>query len=497
MEASAQLTGLAVVALAALLCGMVMARFNQPALVGYIVAGILLGPSALGVVQDREQIGLLAELGILMLLFIIGTELSLRAFMVTWRMALAAVALQIAASVAVIFAFSSLLGFSMPLSILLGFVVALSSTAVAIKMLEEVGELRTRVGRITVGILIAQDLAFLPMLLIVEHLGAGGIGLAAIGKIVVAVLLLALLVKALSRRRRIDLPIARVVVGHADLSPLTGLVYCFGAGAVFGLMGLSAAYGAFLAGLVIGRSAQREQMVQAIRPVQSLLVMTFFLSIGLLIDLQFIFNNLGTVFLLLLVVTLFKTAMNVAIMRLMGETWQRAFLQGVMISQLGEFSFLLAAGGLAAGAIGQQDFRLVISVTVLSLALSPIWLITARRVRGLAASGVSSLREILDATWGGEAAALRKGSTRLVLATGSLGERLGRWLIDNRPGRKTPQPANDDEDPPAPTPAPVKAPEPRNTHQTIAAIGDQVRRAAGYAGPADPADENRTEGSNS
>lgn len=472
MEASVELTSLALVALAALVCGMAMARFNQPPIFGYILAGVLLGPSVLGVVEDREQIELLAELGVLLLLFIIGTELSIRAFMVAWRMALMAVALQVGASLAVIFACSSLLGFSFQLSVLLGFVVALSSTAVAIKMLEEIGESRTRVGRVTVGILIAQDLAFLPMLLVVEHLGSVSVGETALAKIVLAVLLLVLLVRWLSRRRRIDLPVARAVVGNADLSPLTGLAYCFGAGAVFGLMGLSAAYGAFLTGLVIGNSAQREQLVQAVRPVQSVLVMAFFLSIGLLIDLGFIIDNIATVLTLLGVVTLFKTAMNVGILRLLGESWQRAFLQGVVLSQLGEFSFLLAAGGLATGAIGQADVRLVITVTALSLMLSPIWLITARRLHGLATGGVSSFRDVVNAAYGGEAAAVRHGSTRLARMVIAAAMWIGGVVPSRRPkaSAAAPSPANDDA---------TAESETGDTAETIAAIGAKVRAAAG------------------
>ena len=423
MGHAAELTGFAVVALSALIGGMIMARVHQPPMVGYILAGVALGPSGLGLVEDREHVATLAELGILLLLFLIGMELSVRAFLAYIRLAVTAVALQVAASVTVILACSKLLGFSLSLSILLGFVVALSSTAVAIKMMEETGELRTRVGRVAVAVLIAQDLAFLPMLLIVQNLGAGEFGLAAAAKIALAVGLLGALMWALKRRRRINLPFARIVIGHADLSPLTGLVYCFGAGALFGLLGLSAAYGAFLAGLIVGKSAQREQMITSVRPIQSILVMVFFLSIGLLIDLGFIADNIGTVLLLLFVVTLFKTALNVGILRFLGEQWKRAFLQGVLISQLGEFSFLLAAAGFAAGAIGAEGSRLVISVTALSLVLSPFWLVTARRVHGIART-VSSLREILDAAYGEEAAAVRDGSTRIARQLGDAAHRL-------------------------------------------------------------------------
>ncbi len=416
MDPHVNLTGMALVGLSALLCGMLMARLRQPALVGYIIAGVLLGPSAFGVVENRDQIGGLAELGVLLLLFLIGTELSVRFFMVTWKMALAAVGLQIAGSLGAIFLCSIFLGFSAAESVLLGFVIALSSTAVAIKILEEIGQLRTRTGRIAVAILIGQDLAFLPMLLIVENIGGGTLGLWEIVQICGSVLVLVLLVQKLNKRR-VDLPFARIVMGNIDLSPLTGLVYCFGFGAVFGLFGLSPAYGAFLAGLVIGRSSQREQMIHSVRPVQSVLVMVFFLSVGLLIDLKFITENLGTVLVLLLVVTLFKTALNIGIMRLMGESWQRASLQGLTLSQLGEFSFLLTTTGLSAGAIGEEQSRLVIAVTVLSLTISPLWLTSARRVHGLTSRRINTLRELVDAAYGDEVEVVRRGSRRFAIVT--------------------------------------------------------------------------------
>ncbi|CAN0567554.1 unnamed protein product, partial [Laminaria digitata] len=138
--------------------------------------------------------------------------------------------------------------------------------------------------------------------------------------------------------------------------------------------------------------------------------------VGLLIDLKFIADNLSTVLVLLLIVTLFKTAMNIGIMRLMGESWQSASLQGLTLSQLGEFSFLLAATGLSAGAIGQEQSRLVIAVTVLSLAISPLWLTTARRVHGLASRRINTLRELVDAAYGDEVQVVRRRSRRLAIA---------------------------------------------------------------------------------
>ena len=447
MPGQTELTGLAVVAVAALACGILLTRLRQPAIVGYIIAGVLLGPSGLALVEDRSLIAALAELGVLMLLFVIGMELSLRALARVWRLALVATALQIAVSVGVMLALSRLLDWSVALSILLGFVVAVSSTTVAIKILEDIGQLRTPAGRLAVGVLIAQDLAIVPMMLIIDATApAHAFDLGAVAAIIVAVGVLSLLIRYLTRRRRVSLPFGRVVAGSLDLTALTGLAYCFGAAALSGLVGLSAAFGAFLVGLVIGNSAERVVMLNATKPIQSVLLMIFFLSVGLLIDLGFIWRELGTVLLLLLFVTVLKTALNVGILHGLGTRWYRAFLAGTVLGQIGEFSFVLVAAGVAAGTIGADGERLMVAVIALSLVISPLWLLTARRLHGLATTGVSTLGQLLGAVYGHEKALVDRAaahlgrhwarraagpqrSWRAALAPTTLGPSARRWWI--------------------------------------------------------------------
>jgi CPA2 family monovalent cation:H+ antiporter-2 len=303
---------------------------------------------------------------------------------------------------------------------LLGFVVAISSTAVAIKMLEELGELRSRTGQITIAILVVQDLAVVPMMLIVGSFGGtgdagaagGGSGVEVPIKVGLSVGFLALLVFYLLRRERLRLPFARVVGRNQDLIPLSGLAFCFGAAAVSGLLGLSAAYGAFLAGLVVGNSTSRRVMIHHTAPIQAVLLMVFFLSIGLLLDFAYIWNNLGSVISIVFFVAVLKTALNVVFIRIMGQPWPRAFLSGAVLAQLGEFSFVLAALGLSAGAIDDESHRLIVAVTVLSLLASPFWLGTARRLHGVALLGITSGRETLRLTFGPEALALARSSLR-------------------------------------------------------------------------------------
>lgn len=401
-QAHTALTGIAAVALAALICGVLMERVRQPAIVGYIVAGVLLGPSGLALVQDRSGIDSLAELGVLLLLFLIGMELSLRAFRRVWRLALATTVIQISASVGVMLIAAKVIGWSTPAAILFGFVVAISSTAVAVKILEGLGELRTRTGRIAVGVLIAQDLAVVPMMLSINAMGGEEVNWLVVPKVLFSVIFLVGLILYLSGGRKVRLPFSEVVAGHADLLPLSALGFCFGLAALSGVLGLSAAYGAFLAGLIIGNSTNRHSMLQATQPIQSVLMMVFFLSIGLLIDLDYIWDNLTLVLALFMLIAVFKTVISVLALGLLGQAWHHAFLAGIMISQVGEFSFLMAVIATDVGVISESEGRLVVAVTVMSLGLSPIWVIAARRLQLLVSYGITESRELMRLMYGPE-----------------------------------------------------------------------------------------------
>ena len=424
---TSNITELAIVVVGALGCGLVMRRFRQPILLGYILAGAVLGPSGFGFVENREQIQLLAELGVLMLLFFIGMELNLRDFRAVWKVAVLTTAFQIVVAFLGMYLLGRLLDWPLTLTVVVAFVVALSSTAVAIKMLEEIGEKRTRVGYVTIGILIAQDLAVIPMILIIGAFhGEGGIGTLAILKIAISIVFLGLMIAYLGKRKRVRLPFSKSIGRANDLTPLAGLGFCFGAAAVSGVLGLSASYGAFLAGLVIGNSTIRRAMIHYTAPIQAVLLMVFFLTIGLLIDVAYIWANLGTVVMLVFFVAVLKTALNIGLMRALGETWPRAFLSAVLLAQLGEFSFILAAQGLAVAAIDWESHRLLVAVTVLSLMMSPVWLEAARRLHRIALLGITSGRETLRLTVGPEALALDR-SRGLVFA----------WLARRRrPGAK-------------------------------------------------------------
>lgn len=443
------LTGIAIVVLAALACGIGMERLRQPAIVGYIVAGVLLGPSALGIVSSRDTVDLLAEMGVLLLLYVVGMELSLRIFKRLWKVALVATLMQIGVSTGVMLLLSRAFGWPFGVALVTGFAVALSSTAVAIKILDDLGETKTKAGRITIGVLIAQDLAVVPMMLAIDSMAGGGFDWLAVPKIAASILFLVGLIWYLSRGPKIRLPFLTGVAGNVDLKPLAALAFCFGAAAISGLLGLSVAYGAFLAGLVIGASTERHAMMAATQPIQSLLMMVFFLSVGLLLDLGYIWNNLGIVMTMFFLVAVFKTALNVGALRLLGQDWQTAFVASLMMAQVGEFSFLLSMLAVSNGVITQEDSRVIVAVTVLSLALSPLWVTTVRRLRALAAQGITEVGELTRLVYGREADFVAETFDEARSKGRALAWKAGAWVREKRAKREAGKAL-------APKPAPKK-----------------------------------------
>ncbi|MBT5911943.1 MAG: cation:proton antiporter, partial [Rhodospirillaceae bacterium] len=381
MHVDPNLTAIAVVFSVALLCGLLLMRLKQPAIVGYILAGMILGPSGFGIIEETSAAKTLAELGVLLLLFLIGMELSLRAFKTVYKIAFFVVLIQIVLSVCTTSLVALVMEWSVQQGILLGFVLAVSSTAVTVKVLDDIGELRTQFGRITVGVLIAQDLAVVAMLLIIEALNPNAsFDYSIIWRTAVALIIVVVLIKFLSRRERMRLPLRSAFGVDREVVPIAALAFCGVCATASGLMGLSTAFGGFLAGLVVGNSSERQIVLRGTRPIQSVLLVVFFLSVGLLIDINFFFENLGTLLVVFILATVAKGLINVVALRISGQPWEQSVIAGVTLGQIGEFAFVIASVGLTVGAINTDGYKIAVAVIALSLMLGPVWVALERHL---------------------------------------------------------------------------------------------------------------------
>lgn len=377
------LSHLALILFLAFVGGLFLQRLRQPTLVGYIVVGMLIGPGLLGLQGNDPLVHELAELAVILLMFMLGLELDIKQFRRSMRPALIITGLQISIGLMFMLGFSSLLGWSWQLGILLGFVVSLSSTAVAMSMLWELRASQSSAGRLATAILIAQDLAVIPMLLIVATLGGDSVTFEDSLRIIFAIVVIVGSIVAIGYIQKHPglLTRAERVLGIGHAQPVVaGMALCFGAAAVSGAVGLSAAYGAFSMGLLLGNVGTLGVAYRnAIHSIHDLLIMVFFLSIGLMLNPSFILENILTISAILGIVLIMKTLCNTIILRALHIPFKSALILSAVLGQIGEFSFVLITLGAANGFIKNTDYQIALSVIALSLAFSPLWLALVRR----------------------------------------------------------------------------------------------------------------------
>ena len=379
-----QLTQITLILCSALIGGVVLRRLKQPPLIAYMLVGVLLGPSGAGLIEASANISLLAEIGITLLLFIVGLELSLQSFKRVYKKTLLIVLIQILASVGLTLIIGQVFGWSLARSLMFGFAISISSTAVAIGVLEDIGELRSEIGSFAVGISVAQDLTVPFMIIILMSLsGDSGFQLTDGLKLGAAAILLVGLMAYLMKRQRLSIPILRGLPNHSNLLGLMALSLCFVTASLSGALGLSAAFGAFMAGLIIGASKDRQRVLNTVLPIQDLLMMVFFLSIGLLVDISFIFDHALQIAALSGATIFVKSIVNVLAIRLVGQSWKNAAIAGFSIAQIGEFSFVLAALGLERIIITGDGYKYLVATIALTLLISPLWLGLARKLDGM------------------------------------------------------------------------------------------------------------------
>jgi CPA2 family monovalent cation:H+ antiporter-2 len=367
---------IAVIILLSSLVAIFFSKLKQLPMIGYVIAGVIIGPYFLQIIESEEEIRFLAEMGVVLLLFILGMELPLKSFRESYKVAVPATFLLIVLSVVGVFIIGHNTELSTPEKIAYGFIVSLSSTAVAVKILENIGLIKKGTGQIAISVLIAQDILFVPMIITLNALGSSsGFDFWFMPKIFVAIGGLIALIAYLSKKEKVHLLFETTIQKHNELIPVAALTWCFVGAGFSEYIGLSPAYGAFLAGLVIGNSYSKEKILPRIEPMQSVLLMVFFLSIGMLIDFKVIAENLSLIMLLLIGTMVFKTIVCVALLKffLPQDRWRCSFVTGLTLSQIGEFSFILSAAALSNGIFTLESYKVVIAVIALNLSLSPLW----------------------------------------------------------------------------------------------------------------------------
>jgi len=375
------LTALALLLAAAVAFGLLMNRVRMPAAAGFILVGLGLGPSGLGLIQPDGAIQTMAELGVLMLLFIIGMEMRLSAFARSLPLALSITVLTIVIITASVTLFTVLVHGEMLGGVVIGAMLSISSSAVAFKMMEDADEKDTPAGRTALAILVAQDLAVVPLLLMTNALGTplNLMALWSVGwRVALALGLLAGGIAVLTKVKSFHIPGSQYLMKDADVGTLGVLGICFLCAACSGLLGLSPALGAFLGGLILGHSTLRRSALAMAQPVQAILLFVFFLSVGLLIDVEYLKQHAFIIWAALLVVTGGKTFLNWVLMMLAGEKFLVALETSLFLSPVGEFSFVIAGAGLTVGALSPEGHKLAIAVIAMSLLVSPVWFASAR-----------------------------------------------------------------------------------------------------------------------
>ncbi|MFP5257859.1 MAG: cation:proton antiporter [Acidobacteriota bacterium] len=371
--------GLAVVVI------LVCHRFKIPALVGLLLTGVLCGPHGLGLVSSVHGVEILSEIGVIMLLFTIGLELSLADLSRLKLPVFLGGSVQMGLTWLVFFA-ACLFGadFSGGSSVLIGMLAALSSTAIVLKTLQERSEMEAPHGRVSLGILIFQDLLAVPMTLAVPLLAGSTFGFTnsivfTVGK---GALILVLLV-VLSRKLMPRLLLSIVRTRSRELFLLAALGICLAVSLLTAAIGLSLSLGAFLAGLLLSGSDYRENLHEAVLPFKDVFTSLFFISVGMLLNVSAAAVHIWEILAAAAALLLVKAVVAGAATRILGYPTRTAVLVGLALCQVGEFSFILAKAGFAQGVISEHFYQKFLAASILTMVLAPFLIALAPRAAGI------------------------------------------------------------------------------------------------------------------
>ncbi len=390
------LKDLVIVLGAAIVVVTALRRAGVPSIAGFILTGALVGPTALGLVDDTHQVEVLAEIGIVLLLFGIGLELSLDRLRRFWRAVLLGGGIQVTLTVACTAVVANWFGLAPGPAIFLGCVAAVSSTAVVLRGLSTRGELEAPHGRLAVGMLVFQDLCVVPMILAVPILAGGGGTTQEI--LLAAGTALAILAGVLIAARYLVPRLLAIVARtrQRDIFILAVFFVCFGIAWALSLAGISLALGAFLAGLVVAGSEFRHQAMSDLISAREVFASLFFVSVGMLLNISDVLEHLASTVGLLGIILAGKFTIILGTALILRLPLRIGILSAATLCQIGEFSFVLLNTASGTGLLGATLSHNLLTAIILSMLLTPVGATLAPKL-ALSASRVPWLNRMLDA----------------------------------------------------------------------------------------------------
>lgn len=360
---------------------LVFQKLKLPAILGFLLAGIIAGPHAFNLISSQHDVELLSEIGIIFLLFVIGIELSLKGLASIKKIIFLGGGLQVGGTILATAGISTALGLPLNTSIFLGFLFSLSSTAIVLKLLQEKGEISTPHGKIGLGILIFQDIVVVPMMLFTPLLaGETPNILTTVGIMILKILLVLVIVYILAKYVAPKIFGWVVKTKNQELFILTVVVFCFGVAWLTSTVGLSLALGAFFAGLIISESDYSHQATANVLPFREIFISFFFISVGTLLNLDFFAENILIIIGLVLAVVLLKMlviGVTVLILKFPARTM---FLAIFSLFQVGEFSLLLSGVGKESGIIPENIYQYFLAISIITMGITPFLIESAPRI---------------------------------------------------------------------------------------------------------------------
>ncbi|MBI5587498.1 MAG: cation:proton antiporter [Deltaproteobacteria bacterium] len=349
-----------------------LSRLGLPTVIGFFATGAVIGPYGFGLVTELDTVETLSQIGVVLLLFTIGLEFSIARLLNIRREGILGGGLQVALTVLTVYLISILFKQPFPVALLLGFIISLSSTAIVLKLLIDKGEVNSSHGNLTVAVLIFQDLCVVLMVMLIQSIGGNGDASAlrmakALGFSVFAFAVIVVAVVYIIPRIFNQV----VKLRNREVFVLTIVLVCLGTAWVTSLFGLSVALGAFVAGLAISESEYSNQIVAEVIPFRDTFASLFFISIGMLLDLNYFVNHMPWLLLLALAVIAVKAAAVTAVGQMLRYPLRLSIVVGLNLAQIGEFSFILIKMGQDYGLLNQGIYQSLLAASIVTMTLTP------------------------------------------------------------------------------------------------------------------------------